>query len=140
MLIVYQNWQNWNKFESIDYPLTQKPWWNFSSISKILPQTKVLFYNEFLAPVMLIFYIYSTGYTSIRTNKTILSFPEKKPMVLLQHEMTVFLLKPIGCNYSEWVAYISPAFVWKIFDPMNSKIWIPCRTYLSLAFIFFLIS
>ena len=46
--------------------------------------------------------IYITRYSSIRTNSTILpDFFQKNHHSYYKHEMTILLLKPIGCNYSK---------------------------------------
>lgn len=58
--------------------------------------------NGLLAPGMLILYISSTGYSSNRANKTIVSVVVvvflKKHHNYYKPEMMILLLKPMGCN------------------------------------------
>ena len=58
--------------------------------------------NDFLAPVMLIFYVYSSGYPCIRNNKTIFpNFFRESHHNYYKNDMKILLLKSIGCNYSK---------------------------------------
>ena len=59
--------------------------------------------NDFLAAVMLIFCIYSTRCSSIRTKNTIFPIPLLKNTHhnYYKHEIAILFLKPMGCNYFE---------------------------------------
>ena len=65
--------------------------------------------NGPLAPGMLILYISSTGYSSNRANKTIVSVAVvvflKKHRNYYKPEMMILLLKPMGCNCSKDVPH-----------------------------------